>query len=213
MYAWARIFSRSLPIFSSRSAAFEKRRPSGRAGERRCSSCGALTAAVITKLRLSKVNFAPADTLVALVLDDTTLNSSIFRCGQNNHLRPAAAYFCAQRKTEQFCVDSPPPVTISVTGGGKMTLDRLGLVITAAVNAPQLEQHQNSPSAGGGRISARVQNGVVLLRIVPNQGHQRDRRWQIGLRLPALGRSRACYRPTARAAPGGGAEEMDKKRG
>ena len=58
-----------------------------------------------------------------------------------------------------------------------------------------------------------TKNRAILRRIVPNEGHHRDRRWLIDLRSPGLGRARARYRPTARAAPGGGAEEMDKKRG
>ena len=82
-----------------------------------------------------------------------------------------------------------------------MALDRLGSVAHGLVTAPQLEQHQNSPSAGGGRISARVQNGAILRRIVPNQGHERVRGCKIDLRSPGLGYNRARYGPTARAAP------------
>ena len=42
-----------------------------------------------------------------------------------------------------------------MTGGGELTLDHVGLVITAAVNAPQLEQRR-SPARPLGRLFLKV---------------------------------------------------------
>ena len=43
---------------------------------------------------------------------------------------------------ELFSVVSSKTKATSVSAGGKLTLDSLSLVITAAVNAPQLAQRQ-----------------------------------------------------------------------
>ena len=45
-----------------------------------------------------------------------------------NRLQPVGAYFCPRRKTELFCLESSQTKATSVTGGGKLSLDRLGLV-------------------------------------------------------------------------------------
>ena len=78
-----------------------------RAGERRCSSCAAVTGAVITKSRRSKVHFAPADTLVALVWDDSAPNSSDLQCGEKNRLQPVGPIFARGEKQSNSASHRP----------------------------------------------------------------------------------------------------------
>ena len=94
-----------------------------------------------------------------------------------------------------------------MTGGGKLTLDRLDLVTTAPVNAPQLAQRQNSHAARGGLFlpateteQFRVESSQTKATSVSAGSKSTLDSLDLVTTAPVI-----VPHPAARAAPGGGA--------